>query len=313
MRSSAFGFALLLTFAAGAPAAAQSGRPAAVALFDEGRDALQRGDLDVACSKFAESNRLDPATGTAFNLANCEEQRGRLATAWVLFRQVVARMKPDDPRLGVANERLTALDARLPRVVFAANARTPAATRLLVDDVELAAASFGSAIPLDPGPHRAIIRSPGQPTRTTAFTLAAGETLTVPLSAPVEPTATQTQPAIRPGAAAAPEDRVLGAKRSDALLLTGAVGAAGLLVGAITGVIGLNAQAIGDKDCNDRTKTCSQEGHDANQRAKTLAVVSSVGFVVGILGGGTTTYLYFTTPARGEPQQATLIGLGGKW
>ena len=59
--------------------------PAAAALFDEGRAALQRRDWDFACAKFAASERLDPAIGTQFNLANCEEERGRLATAWVMF------------------------------------------------------------------------------------------------------------------------------------------------------------------------------------------------------------------------------------
>jgi len=99
MRPSLFAFALFATFAGALPATAQSERAASVALFDEGRAALQRGDLAVACSKFQESNRLDPAVGTAFNLANCEEQRGRTSTAWALFREVAARMKPDDPRL----------------------------------------------------------------------------------------------------------------------------------------------------------------------------------------------------------------------
>ena len=310
MRLSIFALATLAALAAAPAVAAQSARPAAVALFDEGRDAMQRGDLDVACSKFAESNRLDPAIGTAFNLANCEERRGRLATAWVLFRQAVARMKPDDARVGVAKERITALDARLPRIVFVADARTPADTRLRVDDVELAVASFGSAIPLDPGSHRAIIRAPGQPTRTINFSLLAAETLTLPLSPPVRPTAALP---IQTRAPAATGDRVFGAKRSDALLLTGAVGVTGLLVGAITGVMGLNAQAVGDRECSDRTRTCSQEGHDANQRAKTLAVVSSAGFVVGVLGGGAATYLYLTAPTGRSIDEAATVGVRGRW
>lgn len=104
---------------------AQSSAAAAVALFDEGRAALQSGDFDVACVKFKESNRIGPAVGTAFNLANCEERRGRLATAWVLFRQVAAQMRPDDPRLSVATERVVALEKRAPRVIFCADGRTP--------------------------------------------------------------------------------------------------------------------------------------------------------------------------------------------
>src|SRR5262245_31877335 len=60
---------------------------AAEALFEEGRSALAAGDLDLACARFRESNRLDPAVGTVLNLADCEEKRGKLATAWTLFRR----------------------------------------------------------------------------------------------------------------------------------------------------------------------------------------------------------------------------------
>ena len=243
--SIALACAALLT---GSAACAQSGTAAAVALFDEGRAALQRGEVDLACAKFKESNRLDPAIGTAFNLANCEEERGRLATAWVLFRQAAARMKTDDPRLSIATARISALESRVPRVIFVADERTPPETRVRVDDIELASASFGSPIPLDPGTHQAIIRSPGVPTRTASFILTVGETVTLPVGTP-PPTAA---PAERSNQALT-AGRVLGVQRREAVLLTGGVGAAAVLVGVVTGVIGLNAEATGDSGCSERT------------------------------------------------------------
>jgi hypothetical protein len=294
-------------------ARAQSATAAAVALFDEGRAALQRGEVDVACAKFNESNRIDPAVGTAFNLANCEEQRGRLATAWVLFRQVTARMKPDDARLSVATERVAALEKRIPRVIFSADETTPAGTRVRVDELELASASFGSAIPLDPGEHRAIVRSPGKPSRTLPFTLAEGETTTLSLR-PQDPIATKDKP--RPDDTATgrgTSDQILGMNRSDAMLVAGGIGVTGLAVGIITGLVGLNAESTGNSECSDATRTCSQEGFDANQRAKTMAAVSTVGFTVGILGSAAAGYLYFTAPTSGSSQQAKIFGLGGRW
>jgi tetratricopeptide (TPR) repeat protein len=102
-------------------ARAQSNKTAAAALFDEGRAALQRNELDLACAKFKESDRLDPAIGTTFNLANCEEQRGHLAAASTLFRQAAARMQPEDQRLPIANARIQSLESRIPHVVFAAS------------------------------------------------------------------------------------------------------------------------------------------------------------------------------------------------
>jgi len=295
------------------PAKAQSSAAAAVALFDEGRAALQRGELDLACAKFKESNRLGPAIGTAFNLANCEEQRGRLATAWVLFRQVVGQMKPDDPRLQVANERIASLEKRVPRVIFAADQGTPKGTRVRVNELELESASFGSAIPLDPGEHQAVIRSPGMAPRTVTFTLNPGETTTLTLNPPAPARQSSHEAASSTPPDASADNRILGVKRSDALLITGGVGAAGLAIGIITGLVGLSAESKGNLQCSEATKTCSQEGYDANQRAKSMAVVSTVGFVVGVLGGGAATYLYFTTPTGGSAEDAAIVGVGGRW
>lgn len=290
---------------------AQSSTAAAVALFDEGRAAIQRGDFDVACAKFKESNRIGPAVGTAFNLANCEEKRGRLATAWVLFRQVAAQMKPDDPRLSVATERVAALEKRAPRVIFSADNATPADTRVRLDDLELASASFGSAIPIDPGEHRAVVRSPTSPPRTITFAVAEGETATLNLTAPLAaPLATGAPAAPTAADSPASADRILGLTRPRAILLAGGVGAAGLAVGLVTGIVGLNAQAVGDGECNAMTRSCSQRGYDANQRAKAMATISGVGFVVGILGGGAAGYLYFTAPNK---RSEASLGVGGRW
>jgi hypothetical protein len=300
---------LLLSVAA--PAAAQSSSAAAIALFEEGRAALQRNDFDTACAKFRESNRLDPAIGTAFNLANCEEQRGRLATAWVLFKQVAGRMKEDDPRLAIAHERVTSLDTRVPRVVLQPGPHNSEQTRARLDDMDLDSGSFGSALPLDPGAHRVLIRDPGKPVRNTQFSLAPGETLTFSLEPPSSDATSSTAP--REALSGASNERILGLRRADATLAATAIGGAGLLVGTITGIIGLNAQALGNADCSDRTRTCSQDGHDANQRAKTMAVVSSVGLVVGALGAGTATYLFVTAAPSTSATQAAMFALRGTW
>src|ERR1700690_2972081 len=73
-------------------------------LFNDARAAMAVKRFDIACAKFRESNRLDPAVGTLFNLANCEAQRGQLVTAWTLYRQGLGKLPPDDspPSVGKA-------------------------------------------------------------------------------------------------------------------------------------------------------------------------------------------------------------------
>lgn len=317
MRPATFIFSLLATVAIAFPAAAQSERAAAVDLFDEGRAAMHGGNLEVACSKFAESNRLDPAVGTAFNLANCEEQRGRLATAWALFKEVAGRMKADDPRLRLAHERISALSPRVPRLVLINDPQAPPGTRARVDNQEVASSNFGAELPVDPGTHRVLVGAPNAPARTIEVTIVDGETLRIALipAAETAPHTREDLPTSVPRAKEQPlaSRRILGLDPSHAALVASGVGIAGVAVGIIAGVVGLNAQDRGNDNCSSITRTCNQSGYDANQRAKTMAAVSSVGFVVGIVGGGAATYLFLTAPAGGTSKHAASVGIGGRW
>src|SRR4051812_33228673 len=94
-------FALLavLLAAAFAPTTARAQGSAAEALFNEGRKALAAGDLETACARLRASDKLDPAPGTKANLAECEEKRGRVATAWELYRTVLEQIPRTDKRV----------------------------------------------------------------------------------------------------------------------------------------------------------------------------------------------------------------------
>ena len=93
MRCMWLGWAVGFTLIGPATDAWAAGRDPAAAevLFQEGRDAVQRGNWPLACSKFRESERLDPGVGTLMNLADCEEKIGRLASAWERWREDVER------------------------------------------------------------------------------------------------------------------------------------------------------------------------------------------------------------------------------
>ncbi len=123
--------ALLLVTAVAAPAAADKRDPvAADALFRDARKAMTRGDFDTACAKLAESQRLDPAAGTAFNLADCEEKRGHLASALGRWRESIDLLRPGDARRKIATDRATALEPRVPKVALRLAADAPPGTRV---------------------------------------------------------------------------------------------------------------------------------------------------------------------------------------
>ena len=101
-----------------APRAARAGSndpAAAEALFRDGRAAAQKGDWESACPKLRESQRLT-RRGDVVNLADCEEHRGKVATAWQLYRQVVESLPENDERVPLAKKRATDLERRLPHL-----------------------------------------------------------------------------------------------------------------------------------------------------------------------------------------------------
>ena len=140
------------TAAAAQPAA---GTAAAEALFQEGRTLLMGGKINEACPKLAESQRLDPATGTLMALALCHEQQGKLASAWAEFADVEGRSRgdgrPDRERTarehGAAlRPRLSTLALDVPREV----ADVPGLA-IAIDGVPIGRAAWDTAIPVDGG------------------------------------------------------------------------------------------------------------------------------------------------------------------
>ena len=310
--------ACVLLLTASQAAFAQGGAAAAEALFEQGRAELEAGYYDSACAKFRESDKLDPAPGTKFNLADCEEQRGNLATAWELFKAVEGDLDPSDERYAIAQKRRQAVEPRVPKLEIVLAEGAPETTTVRIGEVELGKASFGLPIPLDPGQHELVVTAPQYGKRHFTVTLTEGMTseIAVAPGERVEPSAASGPAPVRPSPIAAetsPQDTGPQSESSSPLLgyVLGGVGVAGLVVGGITGIMALGDASTADEHCWDTpTKGCDQEGVDANSSGKTLATVSTVGFVMGVLGVGVGTYLILSNDGDGASETA-LVTKGG--
>jgi len=298
--------------AGSATASAQGSAAAAEALFEQGRQDMAAGNFDAACEKFRQSDKLDPeAVGTRFNLADCEEQRGNFATAWELFKAVEGKVPEGDERHAIAKARRESVEPRVPKVTFELAAGAPPGTAVRMGDVELAASTFGVPLPLDPGQHELVVVAPGHAERRIPVTLEVGQVLRVAV-APGDPLSTVTEPAptaatAAPAAATEPSPADEGARPASGKTLgyaLGGVGVAGLVVGGVTGAMVLGKKSIADEHCYPELQRCDQEGIDANDAGRTLGVVSTTGFVVGVLGLGLGTYFILTSDERGEPATA---------
>lgn len=297
----ALALALGLVIAAPVPAAAQGRDPAAAeALFRQGRALSDAGDIAGACAKFRESDRLDPAIGTTFNIADCEERLGHLATAWTLFDEVAQRLPDSDKRHAVAGSRAAALEPRLPKLTIQLVSAAPAGTRVTRDGVELGAASLGTALPVDPGEHGVVVEAPGRAPRSFRLLISERERRTLEVS-------------VGPESAAPPGDRAKGSpapapNRTLGYVLTG-VGAVGLVAGGVAGVLVLHEKKVVSDHC-DANKRCDDTGMAATRAGKTLGAVTTVGLVTGAIGLGAGTYLLLSAGSANTKSAASVALVG---
>ena len=93
-----------------APSLSAQEKTLAERLFWRGREAMKAGDYETACRALEQSVDLRPTPGALLNLALSEEQLGRNAKALEHFQRVVELVETDDPRHGLALDKV--LDLR---------------------------------------------------------------------------------------------------------------------------------------------------------------------------------------------------------
>jgi hypothetical protein len=286
-----------------APARAQN-PAAAEALFEQARAAMAAGSYDIACARFRDSDRLDPAVGTRFNLADCEERRGRIATAWSLFRGVLSELAPDDDRRPIADERAKRLEPRLPKLTLRRTVETPPGVRVRVDGVELGEGSFDVPLPMDPGPHElSLVAREGATPELRSFSLKEGEESQLPIRL----AGARASAEVPSAAAAAPLDSYAARRRW--AYVAGGVGLGGLAFGTVTGIVTLNKKSTADTNCRDDLEACNSAGVEANESGKTFAALSGLGFGVGVIGLAAGAYLLLTTPSHPSIPRAAEVRL----
>lgn len=262
-------------------------RASAEALFRAGRQAMDQGDFGRACARFAESNRLDPALGTVFNLGACNEKLGRLAEAWQYFREVAERAPAGDERAAIAKARADALESSLGRLTISLSGDATEGSVVVKDGVELGPASLGVELPVDPGDHVLVLRSKGREDSETRVTLKRGERRSIVLEPGAPAARAETAPAPSTSGPPAAPERVAPSSGSHTLsyVLLG-VGAAGLVATIVAGAEVLAKKSTVEDHCPD--KRCDQVGYDAARAGRTWSTVGTVSFVVGAaaLGGG---------------------------
>jgi hypothetical protein len=338
MRCNLPGILLALTVVVGRSAAASatddSAKGAARDLANEAKRDFDAGRFEAAGRKFQRAYEIAKVPTLAIWAARALVKRGQLVSGSELYRQAI-RLAPNDLWVGQAQQQaqtsarkeLDELQVRIPRLRIRVEGAAANDVEIAIDGVKIANALFEIEMPTDPG-RRSIVGKRGPEVVAQTIDLAEGDhnqavlkfTAGTPASTPA------SAPSVASGAAVteAPHDGPLaivtppstetesgvsggGGQRTWGWIAVG-VGAAGLLTGAVTGIVVLSNSGLRNDCHND---TCDASKSDKVNTYNLMRNLSTAGFIVAGVGATVgVTLLLWTPKHRAEPRVALQLAPG---
>jgi hypothetical protein len=300
-------------------AGAQTNEAAAQALFDQGEALMKAEKYSEACPKLAESERLDPASGTLVYLGTCRFKEGKLASAWVAFRGAIDLAQRDKrgDREKYARQQVGEIEPKLAHMTITVPPSVASLPGLSIasDGVPVDRALWGTSIPVDRGSHPLTASATGMKSWTLSVDVAAdGANVSV------------TVPDLEPAAASTPVTQPVtsqpsgGSWQKPAAIVSLGVGVVGIAVGSVLGLManGKHGDASGQCTLGPAKTGCPQSAVDEEDSARTLGNVSTAMFVVGGVGLAGAVVFWLIAPSKPASTAAirwspTLDGLRGEW
>ncbi len=284
-------------------------------LFTQAKTLFDAGKYAEACPKFADSQRADPQIGTLLNLALCHDKEGKTASAYAEYKDAatLATQKGQQDRADFARKGMADLEPKLSRVTFKVD-KPVHGEAVKMGDQPVPQSAWGSPLARDPGKQQLEVSAPGKKTWTQEVTIAEG-----PASADIVVPALEEAP-IDKGTPFSATTANGGSNTKTLGYIVGGVGVAGLAVGGIFGLLYLGKRSDSNGVCtasnpNIEGHLCGSQPGDIEKAdglkddAKTLGLVSTIGFIAGAVGVGAGTYLILTSKSPDRTSAATTIRL----
>lgn len=278
----------------------------------QARQLGQQAQSAYDAGNYAESEKLWAAAAKLYSaaptltlgLARTQAKLGKFVAAQESYNRIVREwgtVASPPPAfkdaLDAAKAEVGLVSAKVGTVVVTVEG--PTAPVVTIDGQSVPAAALGLKRPVDPGTHAVKASAEGYKPAETAFTVPEGGSVDAKLKmeksadvgvAPVGPVggnaATTEPPAGDTGSKG-------GSTKTLALVAFG-VGGAGLVVGAITGLLAIGKHGdLNDKCPDGRCPASEQSNVDSY---KTMGTISTIGFIVAGVGGITGAVLLFTAP-----------------
>lgn len=283
-------------------------RAVARALGTEGLTAFERGDFAAAADRFDRAYQLHPVPTLALWSGRSLARTGKLVAAserWLDASRMNISGGMEEAQLAAQREAVEERNRLLPRIpslqIDLADA-APAEGHLTIDGLEIPLAALGSALPIDPGEHRVVMRWPDRSASASVHLVEGDEQSVVlrPDSPAVE--ASPELVRIQPIAPPPPPPRGTNSIHRTVGWLAVGVGAAGLATWATAGLVAVGKRRTLLEHCPNGD--CPPTYHDDLDNYRTLRSVSTVGFIAGIAGLGVGTVLVLTAPQSTQEMHA---------
>jgi hypothetical protein len=329
-------------YASSAPAQTESAEDKASArvLGTEGMKLADSGDCAAAIPKLDAAEKLYHAPTTLERLGECQVSLGRLVAGTESLNRVVREPLPASAPAAFLSARqraqqvLTTAMPRIGKLRIHVEGPAPEQVSVTVDGASVPSALFDADRPTDPGSHLVKAAAPGFLDATAQVKLADGQDQAVALRLETDPNAALTPPPLPATNPATPPTFATptalpatststsssgGGGKGGAFVAFG-VGAAGLVVGTVFGVLALSTKSTLDGECVN--KACPSNSQPDINALGTRATVSSVGFGVGIVGVVVGTVLLLTSHRAEHSPAASRVspwigigsaGLGGSF
>ena len=258
-------------------------RETARGLMDDGREKFDAGDYEAALRAFRAADRIMNVTTTGLWSGKTLAKLGRLIEARDVLIKVsqLPQRQDESPVLAEARLQAAQLQSKIADQIgaleIAINGVEPGAkSNVWVDARQLSRDLLTHTYPVDPGWHVVVASSPGFTERQLRVKVGQGETVKVILV--LEPTRSEDG-----GTAAKGPSGDEGHSDIHPLVWVGfSSAAAGVVVGAISGGLSLNAASSAKEGCVEQQ--CPAENSSIADRSVALAHVSTTSFAIAGAG-----------------------------
>jgi hypothetical protein len=270
----------------------------------DGEDALQKKDYKTAEEKFKRADSLYHALTLTLGLARAQAANGELVAAQESYNRILSEGAPEgSPQAFVnavedARKEVDAVAGRVSQAVINVTGVTgPDAPSVTLDDAPFPTAALGIKRAVDPGDHVVKATAKGYKPGETHFTVAPAAEATASIALEVDPNAAVVAlPPPGPGVTEPPPTAPSSGKSINKTLGYAAlgVGAAGVVVGGIFGVLAISAHSSIGNSCTNGT--CPPSESDDISSYHTKGTISTIGFIVGGVGLAAGAVLILTAP-----------------